>query len=164
MSLYPLQQKSLIKQPDVQLPVRLDLLARQEPPEADTVVKVDVNNVPPGHLDKLGAVPVVVGVGRIPTPLDEHHDGELGRLGCVARRPHVGEETVLAHVGVGRSIDAEADGAETRSILNLGLVLGCGRGSESQVTERRGGVSDAQVLVDAVGELFALVGCVAQID
>lgn len=54
----PQQELSLIQQPNVEVAVVLDPLARKEPPHANAVVEVHQYDIMPRPLDDLGAVPV----------------------------------------------------------------------------------------------------------
>ena len=60
MLLNPAQEMALVKEPDIQVTVLLDPLVSKESPEADTVVKIDEDNVVARLLDDLRSV--VVGV------------------------------------------------------------------------------------------------------
>ena len=79
----PLQQGNLVSQAIVQVTVLLDLSAGQEAVDADTVVKVDLDNVVAGRLYDLGAVVVGTVVLVVPCPLSAPYSGMYITCVCV---------------------------------------------------------------------------------
>lgn len=95
MFLHPSQEETLVQEAAVQVPMPSHLLAGEETPQADAVVKVDKDDTVARRLDQAGAVPVGVGIPSVPAALDEDHDGELLVHGRVGGTPDVEEEAVL---------------------------------------------------------------------
>jgi hypothetical protein len=97
----PMEEQALVEHAGVEGAVGGDFGAGKEAPEADAVIEVDEDEVPLSGEDKLGAIPIGVGVAGIAAALDEDEDRQLHVGSGVGRGPDVSEEAIFVGVAGG---------------------------------------------------------------
>ena len=166
MLLHPFQRQSLVKKSNVEISIGPNLLACKKPPRGDTVIEIDKYDLMTRSCHNGWSVVVSIVVSSVASALNVDPDGKF-RFRCSRRwSPNIDKQTILAMRG--RWIFSTTP-ETNRSKLGLLVIItkyasrtDCGCVlyfwsfhwfcwfPVSQISYRRSGIADTQVLVHSI--------------